>query len=121
MQQCLKCLSMMVEKRNDDIGLVEAKLAEGSALSEALKDQIDVSAYFQLAIAEKHGDVEKSIRQLGACLERRVEQQARLRGVLVYPMILFVFLAAIFACMKLFLMPELKQFEASGGNETVFD
>ena len=81
MQQCLKCLSMMVEKRNDDIGLVEAKLAEGSALSEALKDQIDVSAYFQLAIAEKHGDVEKSIRQLGACLERRVEQQARLRGV----------------------------------------
>ena len=121
MQQCLKCLSMMAEKRNDDIGLVEAKLAEGSALSEALKDQIDVSAYFQLAIAEKHGDVEKSIRQLGACLERRVEQQARLRGILVYPMILFVFLAAIFACMKLFLMPELKQFEASGGNETVFD
>ncbi len=40
MQQCLKCLSMMAEKRNDDIGLVEAKLAEGSALSEALKDQI---------------------------------------------------------------------------------
>ena len=47
MQQCLKCLSMMAE----NIGLVEAKLAEGSALSEALKDQIDVSAYFQLAIA----------------------------------------------------------------------
>ncbi len=86
-----------------------------------MKDQIDVSAYFQLAIAEKHGDVEKTIRKLGGCLERRVEQQARLRGILVYPMILFVFLAAIFACMKLFLMPELKQFEASGGNETVFD
>ncbi len=120
MQQCLKCLGMMAEKGKDDIRLVESKLAEGSALSEALKDKIDVSAYFQLAIAEKHGDVEKSIRQLGACLERRVEQQDRLRGVLLYPTILFGFLAAVFACMKLFLMPELKQFEA-GGNDAGLD
>ena len=68
MQQCLKCLSMMAEKRNDDIGLVEAKLAEGSALSEALKDQIDVSAYFQLAIAENTVMLKKASGSLGHAL-----------------------------------------------------
>lgn len=121
MQQCLKSLGLMSGENADDIRRIEERLSGGEGLSDALRDYIDVSTYFQLAIAERHGDIDRSVKQLGQCLERRVVQQSRLRGVLVYPAALLCFLAVIAAGMKFLLMPELKQFESMGGGETGFD
>nr|WP_225360373.1 type II secretion system F family protein [Ligilactobacillus salivarius] len=69
---------------------VKKNLLMGTKISDALKENISKSTYYQLLIAEQHGEMEKSIKQLGSLLERRVEQQNKLKSLMVYPMILFL-------------------------------
>src|SRR5699024_12369412 len=66
---------------------VKKNLLMGTKISDALKENISKSTYYQLLIAEQHGEMEKSIKQLGSLLERRVEQQNKLKSLMVYPMI----------------------------------
>ena len=73
---------------------VKKNLLMGTKISDALKENISKSTYYQLLIAEQHGEMEKSIKQLGSLLERRVEQQNKLKSLMVYPMILFFMFGA---------------------------
>lgn len=89
---------------------VKKNLLMGTKISDALKENISKSTYYQLLIAEQHGEMEKSIKQLGSLLERRVEQQNKLKSLMVYPMILFFMLIIIMLGIKFWLKPTINNF-----------
>lgn len=86
------------------------KLAEGSSFSVAMKEYLTPSLYCQLVIAEKHGQLEKSVTQLGRYLNLRIAQQEKLRAVLLYPFLLLSLLLFLLFGVKMWLVPEMLQF-----------
>lgn len=88
---------------------VIAKLANGQTFSTALKEYLAPSLYCQLVIAEKHGQLEKSVAQLGRYLELRISQREKLQAVLLYPLLLLMLLVMLLIGIKLWLVPEMAQ------------
>lgn len=88
-------------------GELETVLASGGLFSAALRPYIGVNAYYQILIAEKHGQLELSLRQLGRFQSLRAQQRKRLHGLLTYPLCLLVLLGLIIYSVNHFLMPHL--------------
>ena len=100
-------------KPDEDLIELDEKLQRGISLSQALKKHLQAATYYQLVIAELHGSIEESIEQLGMYLERKNTQKNKLLGLLIYPLFLLVFLFGIVVFMKIFLEPQLRQFEGA--------
>lgn len=94
------------------------KLAEGSSFSVAMKAYLTPSLYCQLVIAEKHGQLEKSVTQLGRYLNLRIAQQEKLRAVLLYPLLLLGLLIFLLLGIKIWLIPEMTQFTPDKATKT---
>lgn len=90
---------------------IQHELLEGKMLSSALKPYINESTFNQIYIAEKHGKLSDSVKQLGRTLERKVQQTDKLKAILLYPMMLLVMLGVLMIAIQVWLKPELDKFQ----------
>lgn len=85
-------------------------LNQGQNLSQALAKYISPGIYYQLKIAEKHGNLERSLRNLGNLQQRFVEQREKIMGLLFYPVLLLVLLSFLGIAIKVWLAPSMQSF-----------
>lgn len=114
-QQALKMIGMLAPNLGKTSRRLYKGLVDGKSFSEVIKPSISVNSYSQLMIAEKHGFLEKSIRQLGQLMEKRVEQKKKIQSLLMYPIILLLVLGLVISAVKLWLLPQLSQFNNYSG------
>ncbi|KRL02716.1 late competence protein comgb, access of dna to comea [Liquorilactobacillus capillatus DSM 19910] len=111
LQQALLDVMIFLPEYSDILNNVHNKLLDGETLSTALKPYVKESVFNQIYIAEKHGKMSESIKQVGRFLERRIEQTDKLRAVLMYPVMLFIMLGGLMVAIQVWLRPELIKFQ----------
>ena len=85
------------------------QLANGADLASALQDYIAVDLYYQLLIAEQHGELVGTLIQAGRLMRTKVTQQQQIRRLLQYPLVLLALLVGTLVVVKLAILPNFSQ------------
>lgn len=97
---------------------VEQQMQGGATFAASLSPYIKTDLYYQLVLAEKHGDLKKTLRELGLLLTARERQYKKLRELLQYPLILLLLLAVVVSGLVVFVYPELHGWQQYSDNST---
>lgn len=93
---------------------LDQALLAGSPLAEALAPKLGIDTYYQLQLAEQHGNLGATLQQLGRFLTMRDQQRQRLKGLLQYPLLLVVFLIGVLWVILTWVMPEVGSWDGAG-------
>lgn len=110
LKQSLENIITLLPKIQPMTNEVLTQLNQGENLSLALQPFISPSIYYQLKIAEKHGNLERSLRNLGNLQQRAVQQREKIMGVLFYPVLLLILLSFLGIAIKVWLAPSMQTF-----------
>jgi type IV pilus assembly protein PilC len=92
----------------------------GSTLSKALAKQKGVYTDVELnliAAGEKSGNLVEMIQRVANNLEKQKDFQAKLRGAMIYPAIIFVAIIAVVALLMVFMVPAVEDLYTDFGGE----
>ncbi|MFZ2353164.1 competence type IV pilus assembly protein ComGB [Paucilactobacillus nenjiangensis] len=111
LQQAITFLQTLLPKHENILQQVDEGLSQGQLFAQSLRPFISKDIYYQLVIAEKHGDLQDCIERLGQYLAVRVKQKNTLKGLLQYPIILLSMLGVLLIALKIFVFPELETWQ----------
>lgn len=112
----IEFLQTALPKTADVSQKIDNQLKAGMPLAMAMRPFISADLYCQLALAEKHGQIKGTLREIGQFLTARIKQRRKLMALLQYPVLLLVMLLVMLIALQLFVFPEIKSWqEASGG------
>lgn len=80
-------------------------MAGGDSLATALQPYVAVDLYYQLLIAEMHGELTTTLIQAGQLMRTRATQTSRIRRLLQYPCLLLVLLVGTLVMVKTAVLP----------------
>ncbi|KRK57878.1 hypothetical protein FC73_GL000888 [Fructilactobacillus fructivorans] len=81
-------------------------LERGNNLPDSMKFFLSESIYYQLKIADEHGDLVNGMKEIGDFLKLRITQNEKIKAVVVYPIFLFLVLFSIIFAVKFLIMPK---------------
>ncbi|WP_311408339.1 competence type IV pilus assembly protein ComGB [Liquorilactobacillus uvarum] len=110
-RQALEDITIFFPENKSVLDYIQCELAEGKMLSTAFKPYVRQNIFNQIYIAEKHGKLSESIKQLGKTLERKVQQTDKLKAILLYPIMLLILLGGLMIAIQIWLKPELTKFQ----------
>ncbi|QFX92851.1 type II secretion system F family protein [Fructilactobacillus fructivorans] len=97
----------VVSKRNQIIvNKIMHGLERGNNLPDSMKFFLSESIYYQLKIADEHGDLVNGMKEIGDFLKLRITQNEKIKAVVVYPIFLFLVLFSIIFAVKFLIMPK---------------
>ncbi|WP_346781149.1 competence type IV pilus assembly protein ComGB [Ligilactobacillus aviarius] len=105
LKQCLINLAILYPVQKNDFEMALAQLESGKTFSESIQQFLNSKIYYQLMLAESHGQLELSVSQLGKYMRQRVEQREKIRAALFYPCILFGLLIMMITVLLTWLRP----------------
>ena len=114
LKQSLDNVLILDVKKELLVTQVLSQLNQGNSFSEALKPWISIKTYYQLKLAEKNGDLERSLKHLGNLQNRFIEQREKINSLLFYPVMLLILLIFLGVAIKIWLSPSLKVFVEVG-------
>lgn len=91
---------------------VERQMAAGTMLATGLQKYVSQDLYYQLRLAELHGALPQTLKEVGTLRLTEARQQRKLRGLLQYPLILLGMLAVVVCGLVIFVYPELGSWQA---------
>lgn len=96
---------------------VEQQMAAGEMLATGLQKYVSQDLYYQLRLAELHGALPQTLKELGTLRLTEARQRRKLRGLLQYPLLLLGMLAIVVSGLVIFVYPELNSWQthAQGG------
>lgn len=104
-KQCLTNLPILYPRTKDDFKKALAQLEQGKSFSDSIRYFLSPNVYYQLMIAENHGQLNLSIKQLGKYMRQRLEQREKIQAALFYPCILFGLLVLMISLMMTWMRP----------------
>ena len=90
---------------------IDQQLRTGCLLADALKPYLRIELYYQLLLAEQHGSLSITLKEIGQYLQVQKQQHRQLKTLLEYPLILLVMLGTILAALLIFVFPELQSWQ----------
>lgn len=105
-------LKVMMPQKAPIFSTMLAQLSRGGTFAEAVKPFLKEDVYYQILIAEQHGDLSTSLSTLGQYLDVKQTHHVKLIQLLEYPALLGVFLVMLMLGMKLYIFPELNTWNA---------
>lgn len=81
------------------------RLAAGDSLATALQPYIMIDLYYQLMIAEMHGELMTTLTQAGQLMRTKANQARQVRRLLQYPCLLLVLLMGTLILVKTAVLP----------------
>lgn len=95
---------------------VQERVQVGKSVAQSLAPYVRADTYYQLDLAEKHGDLQKTLRELGTLMQARQQQYQKLKQLLQYPLILLALLGIIVVGLVGFVYPELRSWQTYPAN-----
>ncbi len=86
---------------------IMTSLETGSDFSQAVRPLIDTQAYYQLMIAETHGQLENVLRELATFNRLKMKQVQKIKSMMVYPLFLGGILLILMIVIHFFIMPQI--------------
>lgn len=106
LEKALIALQSLLPKLRRDLQRIIAGLREGRHFYQLVAPHVRSEIRRELAFAVVHGNLMEILAEIGSRERRRMQQMQKLRQLLLYPIVLFVLLAVIFAVFMQFLLPE---------------
>lgn len=105
LKQCLINLAILYPSHKKDFEIALGNLENGKMFCESVQQFLHLKIYYQLMLAENHGQLELSVSQLGKYMRQRVEQREKIQAALFYPCILFGLLSMMITILLTWLRP----------------
>lgn len=83
------------------------RLQRGQSFSAAFQPYVSRNIYYQLAIADQHGGLVRTLSTIAQIFSSQEQQRKKLRSVIQYPLFLLLFLGLMMVGMRIYIMPEL--------------
>lgn len=117
LKQSLINLKILYPKHELDFVTALRLLENGKTFSEGIRNFINPKIHYQLMLAEKHGQLELCVAQLGKYMHQRMKQHEKIKGAMLYPCILFGLLITMIILLLTWLRPTIVSLnEQSGQN-----
>ncbi|HBB02326.1 TPA: hypothetical protein DCZ16_00865 [Candidatus Peregrinibacteria bacterium] len=123
----IKALDTLAEQNVSNIRLgkiiydLARKVEQGKSLSDSMKlysDVFDESQIGMVKSGEASGQLVKTLSNIAGHLEKSVALGSKLKGAMIYPIVILVVLAAVVTALMMFVIPGMKDFfMQSGGQE----
>ena len=110
-KEALGFIATVNPRLKDLVVAVDQRMQGGDSFASSLRPYISADLYYQLLLAEEHGDLVKTVREVGKLMTTQEQQRKKLLALLQYPLILVVLLGGLIACLALFVFPELKTWQ----------
>ena len=84
---------------------IDQRMKNGTNFAQSLRKEVKADLYYQLLLAEKHGNLTQTLTEVGKLMTAQEKQRKKLLGLLQYPLILLIMLAVVISCLVLFIFP----------------
>ncbi|EHO48578.1 type II secretion system F family protein [Lentilactobacillus kisonensis] len=84
------------------------RLATGDSFSASAQALIDVQSYYQLLIAEKHGQLSDVLEELAKFDRLKMKQMKKIKTMLVYPLFLCFILIVLIVMIHVYVFPQIE-------------
>lgn len=112
---------MVVMKKNQrTLSAINDNLATGMTFAESVKDYINTDLYYQLMLAEKHGELIDTLDEIGTLLVTKQKQRRKLQQLLQYPLILLFLLGLLVVGLSAYVFPELSTWQNGDQGPSLF-
>lgn len=88
------------------------RLRKGYSFSTAFKPYVSTNIYYQLEIADRHGGLVRTLDSISKIFSSQCEQKRKIKALVQYPIFLMIFLGVMMIGMRLYIMPELSNWNA---------
>jgi competence protein ComGB len=113
LRESLNFIKIVIPTKKRQISKMVQLLEKGGAFSDAIKPFLKEDIYYQILIAEKHGELAESLKTLGSYLDTKHDHQSKLLQLLEYPILLLLFLGMLMVGMKIYIFPELNMWNTA--------
>lgn len=93
---------------------VSRYVQEGKCLADSLKQYLKPDLYYQLLLAEQHGNLITTLTEVGRLMQAQERQRKKLLTLLQYPLLLLAMLVVLIVGLVIFVFPELQSWQLSG-------
>lgn len=108
-----------IKDYNQVLLVIEDDFREGCDVSQILsRFGFSSSTLLPVAIAELDGRLAVALKGMAIRLRKKEEKQKKLKNLLVYPIVLFVFIAALLVVFRRFFLPNMEMLVISRQSET---
>lgn len=90
---------------------VDKRMQKGASFAQSLQPEVKADLFYQLLLAEKHGNLTKTLSEVGKILAAREHQRKKLFNLLQYLLILLGMLGVVIGGLIWFVFPELKAWQ----------
>ncbi|WP_124049599.1 competence type IV pilus assembly protein ComGB [Priestia endophytica] len=122
MSQALEFLRLQGDKKlQTEIRSCLTALKKGRPLHEAFQFyELNKEALIYLYFAEQHGDISFALKESGRLTNEKAQQLIKIRKVIQYPLLLFLFLIGLFMTMSFVLIPQFSSLYSSMNEKPSF-
>lgn len=93
---------------------IKGQLTTGKTFAASLAPYIKADLYYQLFLAEQHGDLPQVLAEIGQIMTTRRKQVKKLQQILQYPLLLLGLLGLMTVGLATFVFPQLAEWQMGG-------
>ena len=94
-------------KLSNSVTKINQKMETGAGFSVSIREFIDSETYHQILVAEKHGQLGRTLSELGSFFDIRQTQMKKIQGLLTYPVFLMAMIVILVVTIKLYILPNI--------------
>lgn len=87
---------------------IQLSLNAGNSFANAIRKWVPLDTYYQICLAEEHGQLFETLRYFSVYLKARRQQINKLKQLLEYPLLLLALLAGVIVIIMNFVLPQLR-------------
>lgn len=96
------------------MSVINQQLMAGESFANSVKAFVKPDLYYQLLLAEEHGELENTLAEVGRLLVAKQKQQQKLQRLLQYPLLLLFLLGILILGLSTYVFPELESWQSPG-------
>ena len=113
LQEILRFYQTVNGYNNVAVNQIIQRLSQGIGFSESIRPFIQPDLYYQLKIAEYHGNILAALKSIKRLLRAKSAHRSRIKEIIAYPLFLLILLIGIIIGIKIFVTPQLAAVGAS--------
>lgn len=105
---------VVMKKERPILAVVNQRLMAGESFANSIRPFVKTDLYYQLLLAEEHGELENTLGDVGRLLVAKQQQQQKLQHLLQYPLLLLFLLGILILGLGTYVFPELESWQSPG-------
>lgn len=114
LQRALAFTMAVMKKERPVLTVVNQRLMAGESFADSVRPFVKTDLYYQLRLAEEHGELENTLGDVGRLLVAKQQQQQKLQRLLQYPLLLLFLLGMLIVGLGTYVFPELESWQVPG-------